>query len=215
MAQSKTRSYNKLGALLIGVLTGALPQVISAQDGAYALRAGDVISVEVLEDPGLNRTALVAPDGRINVPLVGSIQAQGRTVDQVQAEIATRLAPNFAVPPNVLVGIESVFTPPLAPPSPDAPPPSIDVFFLGAAANPGRAELEPGTTLLQALAEVGGFSPFAATQRIQLRRTDPVTGQETVYSINYDAIERGDSPNGRVTLLDGDVIVVPQRQLFE
>lgn len=205
----------KASALSVGLFAGASPHIAFAQNGSYALRAGDVLSLEVLEDPGLNRSLLVAPDGRVNIPLAGSVQAQGRTVDQVQAEITSRLAPNFAVTPSVTVSIESVFTAPPVPPTPPAPPPTIDVFFMGETANPGRAELEPGTTLLQALAEVGGFSPFAATQRIQLRRTDPVTGQETIYSINYDAIERGDSPNARVTLLDGDVILVPQRQLFE
>lgn len=203
----------KLAALAGGLAaTGAL-----AQDG-YALGPGDVISIEVLEDPGLNRSALVPPDGRINLPLAGTIQAQGRTVEEVQAEIAARLAPNFAATPTVFVGIQSIFTAPprpTGPAAPPAPPPTIDVFVLGEAASSGKLTLEPGSTLLQAFAQMGGFTPFAALQRVQLRRTDPVTGRETVYAIDYEAIERGLSPNGNVTLVDGDVIVVPQRRLFE
>jgi len=204
----------------LAALPGALAQPMAAiaQDGGYALKPGDVITIEVLEDPGLNRAALVPPDGRINLPLAGAVQAEGRTVEQVQAEIASRLAPNFATPPNVFVGVQSIFVPPQRPPTPPvpaAPPPTIDVFVIGEAGTPGRLTLEPGSTLLQAIAQMGGFTPFAATERLQLRRTDPSTRRETVYPINYETIERGASPNGGVTLQDGDVIVVPQRRLFE
>lgn len=204
--------------VLLAALGALLPSLAAAQDGAYALKPGDVVAIEVLEDPGLNRTALVPPDGRINLPLAGAIQAQGRTVEQVQADIASRLAPNFAAPPTVFVGVQSIFVPPQRPasaPSQPAPPPTIEVFVIGEAGAPGKLTLEPGATLLQAIAEMGGFTPFAATERLQLRRTDPATRRETVYPINYESIERGLSPNGGVTLVDGDVIVVPQRRLFE
>ena len=70
-------------------------------------------------------------------------------------------------------------------------------------------QLAPGTTVLQAFAEMGGFSKFAATKRIQLRRG------ATTYKLNYDMIEAGTSTDGGTTLKDGDVIVVPQRKLFE
>jgi polysaccharide export outer membrane protein len=61
---------------------------------------------------------------------------------------------------------------------------------------------------------MGGFTRFAATKRVQLRRTD-ANGAETIYPLNYDAIEAGTSPNGAAVLVDGDVIMVPQRRLFE
>ena len=48
-----------------------------AQDGSYLIRPGDVLQVEVLEDPGLNRSVLVSPDGRITMPLAGAIRASG------------------------------------------------------------------------------------------------------------------------------------------
>lgn len=201
-----------LAALLAGLLQ---PMALAAQDGAYGLRPGDVLSIEVLEDPGLNRTVLVTPDGWINVPLAGAIRVEGRSLQEVEGDLAARLAPNFAATPTVFVGIQSVFQDPIEAPALPAEPPTIDVFVIGEAGQTGRLQLDPGTTLLQAFAEMGGFSPFAATKRLQLRRTDPVTGQETVYAIDYQAIERGLSPNGRVTLQDGDVIVVPQRRLFE
>jgi polysaccharide export outer membrane protein len=75
--------------------------------------------------------------------------------------------------------------------------------------------VERGTTVLQALALSGGFTRFAATKRIQLRRTDPQTGAQSVYNIDYRAIEQGASSIGGTVLADGDVIIVPERRLFE
>jgi polysaccharide export outer membrane protein len=191
------------------------PLGAAAQDGGYVLKPGDTLNIEVLEDPGLNRTVLVTPDGSINVPLAGVIRAQGRSVQAVESDLAARLAPNFATTPTVFVGVQSVFRAPDPAPTAPAAPPTIDVFVIGEVGSTGRLQLDPGTTLLQAFAQMGGFTPFAATKRLQLRRPDPTTGRETVYEINYDAIENGASPNGQVTLQDGDVIVVPQRRLFE
>jgi polysaccharide biosynthesis/export protein len=192
-------------ALLSGVLS--LASVAEAQD--YNISPGDVLRIEVIEDPTLNRSVLVPPDGKIVVPLAGSVQAGGRGVEAVQSDLVALLAPNFAASPSVFVSIEQVAQTAAA-----AAPATIDIFVLGQASNPGRLPIVPGTTLLQLFAEMGGFSPFAATKRIQLRRTDS-TGAEQVFLIDYDAIEAGTSKNGATVLREGDVIVVPQRRLFE
>ena len=105
--------------------------------------------------------------------------------------------------------------PPRTSKAPPKAPATIDIYVLGEGAKSGKFSVAPGTTVLQLFAEMGGFSKFAATKRIQLRRTDPKTGEETTYAINYDAIERGTSKMGATVLMKGDVIVVPQRKLFE
>lgn len=175
-----------------------------AQD--YRLRPGDTVQVEVLEDTTLNRSAMVLPDGQISLPLTGSVRAAGRTLAQIQADLAARLAPNFAEPPTVFVTLATLAE------RVAAPARTIDIFILGAANTPGRVEVAPGTTVLQAIAAAGGLSPFAATKRLQLRRIDK-SGSEKIYRIDFDSIERGASNTTR--LVDGDVIVVPQRRLFE
>ncbi len=194
---------------LAGMAAGVLGLAGPALAQGYQIRPGDTLQVEVIEDPGLNREVLVAPDGRITLPLAGSVQAAGRTVEQVRADLAARLAPNFPEAPSVFVGVGE-----LAERVP-VEPRTIDIYVLGEVAAPGRIEVEPGTTLLQAIAEMGGFSRFAATERMQLRRTDRRSGQEFVYRIDFEAIAQGRSNAGTVTLTDGDVIVVPQRGLFE
>ncbi len=91
----------------------------------------------------------------------------------------------------------------------------IGVYVVGEANKSGLIEVAPNTTVLQMFAVMGGFTKFAATKRIQLRRTDPASRTEKVYRLNYRAIEAGTDRNGLATLMDGDVIVVPQRRLFE
>ena len=91
----------------------------------------------------------------------------------------------------------------------------MNVYILGEANTPGRKEILPGTTLIQFLAEAGGLSRFAADKRIQLRRVDPNTKQETVYRFNYRTMGGSDSISGTTVLAPGDVIVVPERRLFE
>jgi polysaccharide biosynthesis/export protein len=202
----------KVIKVLIAVLL-ALP-VMAVQSIAqdYRLRSGDVLQIEVLEDSSLNRTAIVLPDGQISLPLVGSVPAAGRSLAQVQAELASRLAPNFAAPPTVFVTMSALAERVVGGGS--STPRTIDIFIIGAANTPGRIEVSPGTTLLQAIAQAGGLSPFAAKKRIQLRRVDK-SGSEKIYGLDYDAIERGAVSSGSTRLVDGDVIVVPQRKLFE
>jgi polysaccharide export outer membrane protein len=181
-----------------------------AQAG-YKIRSGDTLRFEVLEDSTLNRSVLVAPDGRISVPLIGGVAASGRTVEQVQSDLAGLLAPNFANTPNVYLALERQREiRPVAPSTPQpVVEPTINIFFVGEATKPGKVEMPVGTTVLQAFAEAGGFTRFAAVKRIQLRR-----GSQTMV-LNYRDIERGESQNGGLTLTDGDVIVIPQRRLFE
>ena len=147
---------------------------------SYDLEVGDVIAIEVLEDASLNRNALVLPDGNITFPFAGTIRAAGRSVAQVQESLTQALAPNFAAAPTVFVSISELRSPP-------EPASDITIFVIGEVGAPGQKQLERGTTFLQALASTGGFTPFAATKRIQLRRTDPSSGEEAVFTFNLRA----------------------------
>lgn len=200
----------KLMRAVFAVLFAVPLLAVQSQAQDYRVRSGDVLQIEVLEDSTLNRTAIVLPDGQISLPLVGSVQASGRSLAQVQEDLAARLSGSFATPPTVYVTLSA-----LAERVPASTTPRmIDVFVMGAANAPGRIEVSPGTTFLQAIAQAGGLSPFAATKRIQLRRTDK-SGNEKIYRLNYDAIEQGTATGGTTRLVDGDVIIVPQRKLFE
>ena len=193
---------NFLLATLVALLAAPLAY---AQSAGYRIQPGDQLAITVLEDETLNRNTLVLPDGRISVPLAGSIQASGRSVDAVESAIADRLASNFAVRPSVFVSVTAV----------SDSGETFPIFVVGQVGEPGAREVEAGTTLLQAIALAGGLDRFAATKRIQLRRADSSTGQERLYIFNYNAVERGGAIQSMITMREGDVIVVPERHLFE
>lgn len=180
----------------------------------YQVRAGDTLVVEVLEDPSLNRSLIVLSDGRISFPFAGTLRVSGRTVGEVEASITSAIAPNFAAEPNVFVSVQPAEPRPRAATTP-APDPTIDIYFLGEVNTPGLKSVAPGTTFLQAMAQSGGLTRFAAEKRVQLRRTDAHTGQIYLFEVNYRAILDGAQMRDNVVLTDGDVIVVPERRLFE
>lgn len=195
-------------ALVAAIVTiGFTAPGAQAQD--YRLQSGDTIRVEVLEDEGLNRDALVRPDGYISIPYAGSVRAGGRTVEEVQSEVQALLAPNFASNPNVFVTLSARRAS-----TGSGSPRTFPVYVMGEVNSPGAVDARSGTTLLQLLAQTGGFTRFAATKRVQLRRADK-SGAEQVYTFNYDAIMSGASKAGTTRLAPGDVIVIPQRMLFE
>ncbi|MEO0566871.1 MAG: polysaccharide biosynthesis/export family protein [Pseudomonadota bacterium] len=176
-----------------------------AQSG-YKIRSGDTLQIEVLEDSSLNRSALVTPDGSVSFPLAGTVRASGRTVDQVASSLAAGLAPNFASTPNVFVSVAAVREAVVGAP---AAPPTTEIYVTGEITTPGRLDATPGVTILQAIAQAGGLTRFAAGKRIQLRRGDKV------YRYNYFTNGGDKSIAGNTVLAPGDVIVVPQRRLFE
>ena len=191
--------------LLAAALAVLAAPLAWAQASGYRIQPGDVLAIGVLEDDSLNQQSLVTPDGRISVPLAGTVQASGRTVEAVEDTIADRLASNFAVRPSVFVSVVSV----------SEEVETFPIYVLGQVDTPGLVEVLPGTTLLQAVALAGGLDRFAATKRIQLRRRDPATGQERLFLFNYRAVERGGSITSMITLREGDVLIVPERRLFE
>lgn len=195
---------------LVAILLSGLATVVSAQS-EYRIRSGDTISIEVLEDTSLNRSVVVLPDGRFSFPFAGSLKASGRTVGQIKASVTSAIASNFAGQPTVFVAV----VPKEREPRQATKPRTIDIYFLGEVNAPGLKELAPGTTLLQALAQSGGLTQFAATKRIQLRRTDAKTGQPAIINFNYKALTQGANVNANLRLKSGDVILVPERRLFE
>lgn len=196
---------------VIAVLLACFVALISttAEARNYQIQPGDVLRVEVLEDPSLNRDVLVAPDGRISIPLAGSVRVKGMTLSQAQRRVTTGLASGFSARPNVLVSLLKLRDPP-----PKAETKPLGIYVIGEVKKPGLIEVAHGTTLLQLLSQAGGVTDFAAIKRIQLRR-QATEGHETVYKFNYKDVLDGRSNVGVSKVHDGDVIVVPARRLFE
>jgi polysaccharide biosynthesis/export protein len=202
----------KLLRPLFALLALILMAPVATAQTAYRVSPGDVLQMEVLEDPSMNRPLLVLPDGSVSVPQAGTIRAGGLSVAEVQAAVISALTPSFAKAPTVYLAVGQL-APRTTGSSASRAPRTMPVYAMGEVAKPGMIEVAPRTTLLQFLAQSGGFTNFAATKRIQVRRTD-AAGTEHVYQFNYAALLSG-AHAPVIWLQEGDVIIVPQRKLFE
>jgi polysaccharide biosynthesis/export protein len=174
----------------------------------YQFQPGDVVQISVWQEPRLDRQIRVAPDGSLALPLVGRVQAGGRTAGQIEEAIRARLAPQYEDELDITVHL--VAQPDIVP-DPAAVQPGI--FVMGEVTRPGPYPLATEVTVLQAIALGGGLSPFAAESRIQVHRK--LNGQNAIHLFNYRDFTSGVNPTGNIALQPGDVVVVPERGLFE
>jgi polysaccharide export outer membrane protein len=186
--------------LLAGSITGALAQ---------SIKPGDTLSISVLQDPKLDRTLVVDPAGQIAFPMAGHIRARGLTPQAVENILKEKLKSNYTEPLDITVALAAVAKP--EPPEEDLKP---KIFITGEVVRPGSYVVRQRTTLMQAIALAGGFSPFAAKGRLQVRRRGS-GGDETIFAFDYRAYEAGYDLEGNVVLRAGDVIIIPERGLFE
>jgi polysaccharide biosynthesis/export protein len=201
----------RLGKILLGAALLAAPSAAVAD--TYKLRPGDVLEITVWQDQKLNRQAIIAPDGILAVPLAGRLKVGGLTAAAAEELIKDRLQPKYVEPLDVTVSY--VQSPKKeATTEREKKDPEWTVYVTGEVAKPGAFVVpKRPPTVLQAIALAGGVGPFGANKRIQIHRK--ANGQEYVYEFNYTLYEKGENLEGNITLRNGDVIVVPERRLFE
>jgi polysaccharide export outer membrane protein len=145
---------------------------------------------------GQSRRARLAPEGTVQLPGIGSVPAQGLTLDELKYEIDERYA-------QITQGIE--VTPILTERAPRY------VFVLGEVRSPGRFTLEGPTTLLQALALAGGWSFTGDTRQVVVfRRTEDWGVIATRVDIRQTLLGKTCCPAGEIWLRDSDVVIVPK-----
>jgi polysaccharide biosynthesis/export protein len=156
----------------------------------YHIAAGDKLRIEVYKDPQLSQSLQVRPDGKITMPLLGDMPANGLTPIELRDRIATSLKEYVTNPVVTVIVTEAV--PPV-------------VYVMGEVTNPGAITLQGPLTVVQALAMAGGFKDFANTKNIKvLRKT--ANGVQS-YGFNYkEAIKSEDKP---MYLQPGDTVIVP------
>jgi polysaccharide export outer membrane protein len=190
-----------IGLLCLGVwISGA---------NAQTLKSGDTLSISVLQDPKLDRTVVVDPTGEIAFPLAGHIRARGLTPVALESILKAKLKGNYK-DDNLDITV-AVANAPKDIPEDDLKP---KIFITGEVVRPGSYIIRQPLTLMQAIALAGGVGPYAAKRRIQVRRRVP-GGDETIFMFNYRAYESGEDLEGNIVLRAGDVIMVPERGLFD
>jgi polysaccharide biosynthesis/export protein len=162
-----------------------------AYEGATEYRVGaqDLIEVAVYGVPDLNRTMRVNSNGQISLPLVGAIRAGGRTVPELEKDIAESLAKNYLQNPQVTIFVKEYA--------------SQRITLEGSFKRPGIYPLTGKTTLLQAMAIAGGFDQLADPGRVVIFRQ--VKGKKMAAAFDIRAIRRGTTED---PIVYGDDIVV-------
>jgi polysaccharide export outer membrane protein len=162
------------------------------KEPSYILGPEDVLTISVWKDEHLTKEAVVRPDGMISFPLVGDVQAADRTVEEVRADLTTRLS-KFIPNPHVSVAVTKLL--------------SYRIYVLGRVNKPGEYMVGHRTDVLQALSLAGGVTPYAAENDIKIMRRE--RGEQRVFEFRYGDAKKGKDLAQNIVLQRGDVIMVP------
>ena len=163
---------------------------VAATD-SYVIGATDVLVVSVFKEPTLSSSMPVRPDGMISMPLLGDVQASGKTPLQLADEITAKLK-KYVQDPNVTVILTAMN--------------SKKVYLMGEIAHTGPIEMTPGMTLLQAIATGGGLNLYSNAKKIYILRVEG--GKQLKIPVQYKQALKGDLSLNLI-LNPGDTIVVP------
>ena len=156
----------------------------------YTIGIQDVLRIVVWDEPELNQTLTVRPDGKITMPLINDISVIGRTPGEVREMIASDLG-NYVQDPSVTVIVDQIN--------------SYTVYFLGEVSAQGAVPFARPIRLLQAIASVGGLTEFAKNEIWLLREEN---GTERRIRIDYRRLAAGDPRQENLLLLPGDTVIV-------
>lgn len=162
-------------------------------DSTYIIGDDDVLAINVWNEKDLSRAIPVRSDGKISLPLVGEMQAAGRTPLQLEGEIAEKLK-SYITSPEVTVMVQEIK--------------SQNFNILGQVAKPGSYPLTASPTIVDAIAAAGGFRDFAKQKGIYILRQG-ANGSQTRISFNYKDFIKGKNPAQNIHLLPHDTVVVP------
>ncbi len=176
-----------------GAVTSLAQSVQKPHDASFIIGNDDLLAVNVWKEPDISRSIPVRSDGRISLPLVGELQATGRTPLQLEQDIAGKLR-NYIAEPEVTVMVQEIH--------------SQKFNILGQVMKPGSYSLDLATTVLDAIATAGGFRDFANEKGIYILRQNP-DGGETRIVFNYKKVIKGKDLQQNIKLQPRDTIVVP------
>ena len=155
---------------------------------SYIVGAEDQLMVRVWREPEVSGAVIVRPDGKITLPLIGEVQAGGRTPQQLEKEVTEKLS-TFLTRPEVMVSVTAIR--------------SKRYYIIGQVNRTGVFPLVVPTTVLEALSGAGGFQQWANRKKIVILR-----GNKRL-KFNYKDVINGKSMAQNIYLENGDHIIVP------
>lgn len=161
-------------------------------DNQYVIGPGDVLSISVWKEEGMQLEVLVRPDGGITYPLAGEIQAGGLTTKALSDELVSKLKKYIPQPSVTVSVLKSV---------------SNKIYVIGKVNRPGEFTATGYMDVLQALTMAGGLTPYADSDEIKIiRRTE---SGNMMKLFDYDEVVSGERLDMNIILKAGDTVVVP------
>lgn len=198
MMFKKNPWFRAMGVLLVlcGSAEAQPPKTTeSAALPDYRIGAEDILEISVFGNEALTRTVPVRPDGMISLPLLNDVKAIGLTPMELRALLMKKLVV-FVPTPEVAVIVTEVR--------------SLMISVIGQVMKPGRYDLKNAATIVEALAQAGGFKEFASRSHVIVLRTEGA-GAKRAKRIPFDYDKLGDlkRPQENFALLSGDIVMVP------
>ena len=160
--------------------------------GPYVIGISDQLQISVWKNPELSVQVPVRSDGKISVPLIDDLQAEGLTPEELKEVISQALSDYISAPEVTVIVLA---------------PNSKSVTVVGALVRSGTVPLSKETRVLEAIAAMGGFSTWAKKDDVSILRK---TADGLVsYRFNYGAYLAGKAPDSNIVLSPGDTVVVP------
>lgn len=189
-----TKTIIKPILLALGLL---MPLTSLAQQSPfleYRIGPSDVLAITVWQQEDLSRVVAVRTDGFITYPLLGDVRVEGMTPNELRDLIASQLE-QFV---NIMLSEVTVTVDEIN---------SYTVSVLGEVKTPGRFSFQSQVTVLDVLAEAGGFTPFASSRDVTILRNE--NGVTKRISFDYRRVMEGRSTPQQMTVYPGDIIMVP------
>jgi protein involved in polysaccharide export with SLBB domain len=182
-------------ACLAGCATSPRPTATVSEASLPEDRVGidDTFDVRVYGEADLTGTFRIATDGTVDYPLAGRLHVAGLRTGEIQQLLVDKLKDRYLKDPQVVVTIKDRN--------------SQKISVLGQVARPGQVVYYPNMTIVDAIANAGGFTGIAAKNSVNLRRE--VSGNIQTRTYPVADISEGRSPN--ILVLPGDVLVVDER----
>lgn len=204
--RNSARCWGLAGVVLVALWVVALsacatprhpqgPPIVEPLPGArvpYVIGVTDQLRIVVWKNAEFSVRVPVRPDGKISVPLLDDVQAEGLTPEELK-EVITQELSEFVSIPDVTVIVEEMN--------------SMTATILGGVGRAGQIRLQKETRLLDAIAIQGGFSSFARRNDVRILR--PTAEGIVEYHFDYDNFLAGKAPGTNILLLPGDNVVVP------
>jgi len=183
---------------------------LPADRAGYILGTGDQLTVRVFGADDLpERPSEVGPDGNVNLPMVGKVQAAGISVRTLEANLVTRYSKYFK-DPQVSVNVTDYRSQP--------------VTVVGAVNNPNVIQLRGPTRVMQVISQAGGLKPEAGDKLLITRPLAPDKGSAPagpndpsakfyVKEVDLLKIIDGTDPSANVMVEGNDVITVPKAKM--